>query len=391
MRLNGLTVGIPREIMPGEKRVAATPETVQKMKEAGAKVLVETGAGENSFFNDEDYIDRDAEIVKEPSELFGHSDIVLKVKEPSINDSINKHEVELMKENSHLICFLHPANPSNHETVKLLADRNITSFTLDSIPRISRAQQMDALTSMSTAAGYKTVILAAYHLARFIPMMPTATGVIPPAEFLVVGTGVVGLQAIGMAKRLGAKVKAVDIRNEANEQAKSLGAEIIPFEVPQELATGEGGYAKRLPDEWYEKERELLAPYIKESDAIILSALIPGEISPQLVKKDSVVQMKKGSVIVDIAVDQGGNCELTKPGEEYEYNGVTISGLKNLPADLAVDATSMFSQNVWQFLSYISEDGKIKTDKDDEVIKNPLVTINGEIVHEGTLNAMKNS
>lgn len=391
MQLKGFTVGIPREIMPGENRVAATPETVSKMIQAGAKVLIESGAGKNSFIDDEDFLECGAVVVEAPTKVFENSDIVLKVKEPAFNEEIGKHEIDLMQEKCYLICFLHPANPSNHDLVKKLADKKITSFTLDSIPRISRAQQMDALTSMSTAAGYKAAILAAYHLSRFIPMMPTASGVIQPANFLIVGAGVVGLQAIGMSKRLGAKTKAIDIREEANEQAKSLGAEAIQFDVPQELAVGEGGYARRLPDEWYEKERDLLAPYIKESDAVILSALIPGEVSPLIIKKDVIDEMKKGSVIVDIAVDQGGNCELTKPGEEFDYNGIVISGLKNLPTKLAIDATYMFSQNIWQFLSYLTSKGEIDTNVDDELVKEPLVTMNGDIVHRGTLQAMRDS
>lgn len=388
MQLEGVIIGIPREIMPGEKRVAAIPDTVQKMTEAGARVLIESGAGEDVFFTDQNYKEKGAEIIEKTEDLFNEANVILKVKEPNYNENLNKHEVELMKENSTLICFLHPANPENHETVNMLAKKNITSFTLDSIPRIARAQQMDALTSMSTAAGYKTAILAAYHLGRFIPMMPTASGVIPPAEFLVVGTGVVGLQAIGVAKRLGAKVKSIDIRDEANEQAKSLGAELIPFEVPQELAVGEGGYAKRLPEEWYEKEREILAPYIKKSDVVITSGLIPGEVSPILISKETVNDMKKGSVIIDIAVDQGGNCELTKPGEEYMQNGVMISGRKNLPANLPEDATSMFSHNIWHFLSYIFKDGKVQINNEDEVIREPIVTLKGEIIHKGTLQSM---
>ena len=257
------------------------------------------------------------------------------------------HEAELLREQTALVCFLHPANPINHRTVDILARRGITSFTLDGIPRISRAQQMDSLTSMSTIAGYKAVILGAFHLPRFIPMMPTAFGMIKPAEVLVVGAGVAGLQAIATAKRLGAKIKALDIRPEANEQVRSLGAEVIPFDLPPELALGEGGYALRLPDEWYIKERAALLPVLKNVDILILTALIPGEKAPLLVDENMVGQMKKGTVIVDIAVDQGGNCSLTRPGEEYYFNGTYIIGLQNIPAGLASDATWMFSQNAW--------------------------------------------
>lgn len=388
MELSGLTVGIPREIMAGEKRVAATPETVQKMIEDGARVLVESGAGEGSYFSDEDYGGAGAEVIRGPEALYREARVVLKVKEPGYNEELGKYEAEMMREGTYLICFLHPANPINHDKVRMLAQNNIISFTLDGIPRISRAQQMDALTSMSTVAGYKAIIFAANHLARFIPMMPTAFGVIQPANFLVVGTGVVGLQSIGMARRMGAKVRALDIRPEAQEQAKSLGAEIIPFDVPADLAVGEGGYAQRLPEEWYEKEREVLEPQVAESDVVILTALIPGEQAPLLVNPSAVEKMKKGSVIIDIAVDQGGNCELTRPGEDYSFQGVLISGLLNIPATLPVDATRMFAQNVRYFLSYLVRNGELSTDVSDEIIGQSLVTTEGRIVHRGTLLAM---
>lgn len=388
MQLNGLTIGVPREIMPGEMRVAATPETVQKMTEAGARVLVESGAGEGAFYSDEDYRQAGAEVADAPEELYREAGVILKVKEPGYNEELGKNEADLMGEGTHLICFLHPANPINHEKVKLLAKNKIISFTLDGMPRISRAQQMDALTSMSTVAGYKAVIFAANSLGRFIPMMPTSFGVIQPATFLVVGTGVVGLQSIGMAKRMGAKVKALDIRQEAQEQAKSLGAEIVPFEVPQELAVGEGGYAQRLPEEWYEKERELLEQHMEESDVVVLTALIPGEQAPVLVKTPAVEKMKNGSVIIDIAVDQGGNCELTRSGEEYRSHGVTIIGMLNIPATLPVDATRMFAQNLWHFLQYLVQDGSFNMDRSDDIIRQTLVTTGGRIVHRGTLLAM---
>ncbi len=388
MQISDLKIGIPREIMDGEKRVAASPDSVVKMKEAGAQVYLEQNAGQGAFISDEDYLASGAEIVKGPKELYGNVDVVLKVKEPCFNHEYGCHEVEFMQENSLLICFLHPANPVNHDMVRMLAQKKITSLTLDGIPRISRAQQMDALTSMSSIAGYKSAILAANLLARFVPMMPTASGVIQPAQFLVVGTGVVGLQAIGMVKRMGGKVKSLDIRKEANEQSKSLGAELVPFDVPDELAAGEGGYAKRLPPEWYQKERDILAELVQTCDAIILSALIPGEESPILLEKSMIEKMKKGSVIIDIAVDQGGNCEVTRPGENYVYEGITVSGIMNLPATLAIDATKMISFNMWHLLTYLAKHGLVMN-TEDEIIKSSLVTHQGEVVHRGTLLAME--
>ncbi len=389
MKFSGLTVVIPREIMPGERRVAATPQTVELCAKSGARVLVETGAGKKAYFSDDEYSAAGAEIIKGAEELYKNADIVLKVKEPQLNEELGKHEVELMSENIILISFLHPANPANHEMVNMLAGRGITSFTLDSIPRISRAQNMDTLTSMSTVAGYKSVITAAYNLSRFVPMMPTTAGVIQPAQIMVVGVGVAGLQSIATAKRLGAKVKALDIRPEANEQVRSLGAETIAFDLPEGLGVGEGGYARSLPEEWYEKEREVLMPHVQESDVVILSALIPGEEAPVLVKKNMVEAMKKGSVIVDISIDQGGNCELTRRGEEYDYEGVFISGLLNIPAYLPIDSSRMFAQNTYNYLSYLVEDGKLKFDLEDEVIRESLVTNDKKVVHEGTLKAME--
>ncbi len=388
MKFNGMTFGVPREIMAGERRVAMIPETVRKFTEAGARVLVEVGAAQGSFYSDEAFAEAGAEMVSSPEEVYGRADIILKVKEPKFNDSLNKHEAELLPEGSTLVCFLHPANPLNHEMIKTLARRNITSFTLDGIPRISRAQQMDALTSMSTVAGYKAVITASNHLPRFIPMMPTAAGIIQPAQILVLGIGVAGLQAVATAKRLGAKVKALDIRPEANEQARSLGAEIIPFTLPDGVGVGKGGYACRLPDEWYAREKEVIAPHVQGSDVVILTALVQGEKAPVLIDKEMIKPMRSGSVIVDISIDQGGNCELTEVGVDLNYEGVIISGLANIPATLAADSTKMFAQNVWHYLNHIVKDGQVGADEQDQIIQESLVTKDTKIVHQGTLMAM---
>ncbi len=388
MNLDGITISIPKEIMPGERRVAVIPDTVKKFVEAGAKLLLESGAGERSFYDDEDYRRAGAEIVEDVKKLHETADIIIKVKEPQYNADLQIHEIDLYREESVLVSFLHPANRDNHTMVKQLAERNITSYTLDGIPRISRAQHMDTLTSMSTAAGYKAVIMAAGNLPSFVPMMPTSFGVLPPAQFLIVGAGVAGLQAIATAKRLGANVKVLDIRAEAIEQARSVGADIIPFEVPPELATAEGGYARRLPEEWYRKEREFLAPHVQESEVVILTALIQGEEAPVLIDKEMVENMKKGSVIIDIAIDQGGNCALSRVGEEYSHDGVFISAIQNIPASLSVDSTSMFAQNVFNFINYIAAEGKVNDDLNDEVIRGTLVTKDYKIVHKGTLSAM---
>ncbi len=388
LKFEGMTVGIPREIMSGEKRVAAIPETVAHLIGGGARVLVESGAGAGAYYDDNAYREVGAEIIADPAALYAEAALVLKVKEPQFNESLGKHEAELILPGAALVCFLHPANPVNHHTVRILAERGIVSFTLDSIPRVSRAQHMDALTSMSTVAGYKAVIIAAHHLARFMPMIPTASGIIEPAQVLVVGTGVAGLQAIAAAKRLGARVKSLDIRPEANEQARSLGASLAPFDLPPGIGVGEGGYAQRLPEEHYQREREVLAPIIRDSDAVILTALVPRERAPILVTREMVEQMKKGSVIVDISIDQGGNCELTQAGKQYAHHDVFISGLINIPAYLVVDATRMFAHNLWEYVNHIVVDGKVAADSEDELIREALVTKDKRVVHKGTLKAM---
>ena len=388
-QFTGLVIGIPREIMPGERRVAVVPETVRAFAKDGARVVVQSGAGAGAYYDDAAYIEAGAEVVADAREVFHRADVILKVKEPKFNKSLQVHEADLISEGAFLVCFLHPANPLNHDMVRTLAARKITSFSLDSIPRISRAQHMDALTSMSTVAGYKAVISAAHNLARFVPMIPTDAGIIEPARVLVVGTGVAGLQAIATAKRLGGRVKALDIRPEANEQARSLGAVLVPFDLPQGVGAGEGGYAQRLPEEWYQRERECLAPVIAESDIVVLTALVPGERAPILVDTSMVESMKKGSVIVDISIDQGGNCEVTRPGEEYSWHDVLVIGMINIPAYLAVDSTRMFAHNLYEYMNHIVADGRIDADSQDEIIREALVTKNGSIVHKGALKAME--
>lgn len=389
MNFKGLTIGVPKEIMKGERRVAATPETVEKIVKKGAVVLIEKGAGVGSYFHDEDYLLKGGKIIDDVSCLYSDSDVILKVKEPQFNYEKNCHEIDLMKKGQFLITFLHPASPSNHDMVKQLAEKGIISLTLDGIPRISRAQSMDALTSMSTVAGYKSVLMAADRLPIFMPMIGTAVGMIKPSSVLVVGVGVAGLQAIATARRLGAIVYAADIRPDACEQAKSLGAKLIETGIPAEEAVATGGYAKHLSEEWLSKEREVLKKITPEVDILILSALVPGKVAPVLIEGSTVQQMKKGSVIVDVAIDQGGNCEITQPGEVTEKYGVTIDGTKNIPGMLPTSSTWMFANNIYNFLEYISKKGKINIDLKDEIISSSIVTQKGKILHSGALEAMK--
>ena len=318
-----MIVGIPKEIMPGEARVAATPETVKKFVQDGMTVLVETGAGVKSLYYDEQYKEAGAELVSDAEHLFERADLILKVKEPLFNDNVGKHEVEMMHAGQYLVTFIHPASPVNHKMVKQLADAGVIGLTLDSIPRISRAQNMDALTSMSTCAGYKGIIMAADDLSIFMPQMFTAVGMLKPANVLVIGAGVGGLQALATAKRLGAVTYAMDIRPAANEQAKSLGAKIIETGVPEELAVGQGGYAQKLPEEWLLKEREVLSGVLKDMDIVFCSALIPGKVAPILITEKMVEAQKQMEVDTKSYEEAMAKLEEDKNYfEEYVSSGI---------------------------------------------------------------------
>ena len=385
MKFQGMTIGIPKEIMHGERRVAAAPEVVKKMTAGGAKVLVEKSAGEGSYFNDAAFADAGAVMLDEVQDIFARADVILKVKEPLYNEKVQKHEADMLREGQYLIAFLHPAAPANREMMKKLAASGCISLTLDSIPRISRAQSMDALTSMSAVAGYKAVLMAADCLSKFLPMTGTAVGIIKPANTVVIGAGVAGLQSIATAKRLGSVVTAVDIRPDANEQARSLGAKSFDTGIPAEIALGEGGYARRLPDEWLAKERESIKDLVRDADILILSALIPGKLAPILVTEKMVQSMAPGSVIVDISVDQGGNCEISEAGKVVVKHGVTINGIKNLPGLVPTSSTWMFANNVYNMLDFLVQDGKIVLNMEEPIIASTLTTIDKKIVHAGAL------
>ena len=387
-RLEEMIVGIPREIMPGEDRVSASPETVKLMTHQGWTVLVEEGAGEGSFYHDPQYIEAGAQMMKNCEDLYNKADVILKVKEPLMNEAKGKHEIDMMHEGQYIITFIHPAAPANHDMVKKMAKAGVISLTLDGVPRISRAQNLDALTSMSTCAGYKGILMAANYLPRFMPQMFTAVGMVKPVNTLVIGTGVGGLQAVATAKRLGSVLYAADIRPDAAEQAMSLGAKVIDLGIPKEAAIGEGGYAQKLSEDLLKKEREVLKDHVKDMDIIFCSALVPGELAPVLITEEMVKSMKPGSVIVDISIDQGGNCEITPPGTVEVKHHVTLVGIKNIPGHLPTSSTWMFSQNIYNFLKYIVKDGKIVLDRNDEIIAKTLVTIDGQLVHHGARLAM---
>ena len=389
MKFKKLTIGIPREIMEQENRVAAIPETVSLMVKEGASVIVEKNAGRGSYFNDDDYIARGASIEEDIQTLFDESDIILKVKEPKFNTTVNMHEIDMMKEGQVLITFLHPANPVNHEMIQKLAAKGVTSFSLDCIPRITRAQTMDALTSMSTVAGYKGILSAAYRLPKFMPMISTAVGIIRPATVFVLGAGIVGLQSLATAKRLGAVIYAADIRPDAEEQATSLGAKIIPTGVSPEKALGDGGYARHLPEDLLKEERQALHGIIKEADIVVLSALIPRKMAPVLITEEMVKMMKPGSTIVDISVDQGGNCELTEAGRVCVKHDVYIDGTQNIPGSVPSTASLLFAQNIYHLLELLADRGKINVDLDDEIIASSLVTREGKLVNRDVLDELE--
>lgn len=383
-----MLIAIPKEILSEEKRVAATPETVKKYIELGFSVAVEAGAGECVLIMDEDYRNAGATVASDVEKIFAEADVVLKVKQPVFNEQKQKHEVEMLRRHSILITFLHPAAPASHQMVRDLQQKNITALTMDGIPRISRAQRMDALSSMSAVTGYKSVIMAASKLPKFIPMIGTAIGTIKPASFLVLGTGVVGLQAIATAKRLGAVVKTLDIRKSASIEADSLGGKVIDFDIPHELAAGSGGYAKPLDESWLEKERTLISSHLEDIDVIILSALVPGEVAPILITDKMVANMKSGSVIIDVSIDQGGNCEVTEPGQFSTKHGVHICGIQNIPGRMAIHASWLYANNLYYYVENLFKKGIDTLDFDDEIVKSSLVTYQSKIVHEGTLKAM---
>ena len=383
-----MVIGIPAEIMHGERRVSAIPETVEKYVKAGFGVLVEKGAWAGAFYQDGQYEAAGARILDDPAQLYAQADLILKVKEPQFNEAKQLHEVDMMHAGQYLITFIHPAAPANHEMVRALAAKGVVSLTLDGIPRISRAQNMDALTSMSTCAGYKGMIMAANDLARFAPQIFCAVGMIKPINALVIGCGVAGLQALATAKRLGAVTYAADIRPDAAEQAKSLGAKSVELGVPAEIAVGKGGYANALSGEWLEKERAVLRDVVKDMDVVFCSALVPSRVAPVLLDEEMVERMRPGSVIVDISIDQGGNCALTDPGEVCRKHGVTINGIKNIPGLLPTSSTWMFAHNICNLVLYLAKDGGLHLNEQDEIVASALTTVRGELVHAGAREAM---
>jgi NAD(P) transhydrogenase subunit alpha len=366
-----MRIGVVRETTPGERRVALVPETVGRLAKSGNEIVVERAAGEASSFSDRMYTEAGATIGDA-----WDAELVLKVARPS------DEEVARLRAGAVLIAFLQPL--TNHDLVRELARRRITSLSMDAIPRITRAQPMDALSSQATVAGYKAVLLAAAALPKFFPMLTTAAGTIAPAKAFVIGAGVAGLQAIATARRLGAVVEAFDTRPVVKEQVQSLGAKFLEVDLG-ETGEGAGGYAKELSEEAHRKEVELLAKAVKENDIIITTAAIPGRPAPKLITADMVRSMKPGSVIVDLAAETGGNTELTQAGKVIDVDGVRIDGTTNIPSTMPYHASQMYSRNVQSLLGLmITKEGKLNLDMNDDVIKGTVITKDGEVVHEAT-------
>ena len=376
-------VFIPRERRPGETRVAGTPETVRRMVKLGLEVVVERGAGLASLFRDADYEAAGARLVDDPAESWETADVVVKVTPPEHYDGLPGHEAEGLKPGAVLIGFLSPHK--SLDMVRILAAGNVTSFALELVPRVTRAQTMDALSSQASIAGYKAVLLAAWRLPKYFPLLMTAAGTIKPSRVVVMGAGVAGLQAIATARRLGAVVEVSDVRPVVKEQVESLGAKFIELPV-QESGEGQGGYAREMGEDFLRRQREIVHRHLSAADAVITTALVPGRPAPRLVTAEMVAAMRPGTVIVDLAVEQGGNCELSQADREViTDNGVVILGPSNLAAGMPHDASLLYARNIHALLQLLlDKEGKLAPDLADEVLAGAVLTHGGKVLHQPT-------
>lgn len=374
-----MKIGVPRESFPGEQRVALVPDSVGPLLKAGHKVSIESGAGTRAGYPDAAFKEKGAEITPERAALFRDAEIVFQVRSLGSNPVEGDADLELMRADQ-VVVGMHDPLGSPQVATKL-AEKKVTAFALELMPRITRAQSMDVLSSMATIAGYKAVLLAADHSHRMMPMLMTAAGTLAPAHAFVIGAGVAGLQAIATARRLGAVVKGYDVRPAVKEQVESLGAKFVELELETSGAEGAGGYAKEMGEEFLRKQREMMGKVVAECHMVITTAAIPGKKSPVLITADMVKGMTPGSVIVDLAAERGGNCELTKADETVEIDGVTILGPTNLPSTIPFHASQMYARNLTTFLKEIVKDGKMALDMQNEVHRDTLVTRGGEVVN----------
>ncbi len=381
-----MIVGVPKETFPNERRVALIPAHIALLQKLGCEVVVESGAGASAGFPDAEYQDKGATVVKKREDVFAKAEVVLQVRGYGANPEKGKSDVKLLRSGQLVVGFMEPLLARGE--MQALAKTGATIMAMELIPRITRAQSMDALSSMANLAGYKAVILAADHLPKIFPMMMTAAGTIVAAKVFVVGAGVAGLQAIATARRLGAVVQAYDIRPAVKEQVQSLGAKFVELELEVAEAEDKGGYAKAMDEEFYRKQREMMTRVVAESDVVITTAAVPGKKAPILITEEMVKGMPSRSVIVDLAAERGGNCELTKPGQVIEKHGVTIIGITNLPSEVPYNASQMYSRNLANLLALIIKEGKMELNMEDEIIRETIVAKDGEIIHPRVKEAM---
>jgi len=373
-----MIVGVPKEIYPGERRVALVPAVIPNLKKAGMDVLVETGAGLAAGYPDAEYAEKGARLTGNREEVFATADIIVQFLVHGANDKTGQADLPLLRKGQVLVGFVRPLG--NVKTLQELAERGVSAFSVELMPRTTRAQSMDALSSMATICGYKAVVLAADTLPRMFPMLTTAAGTIAPARLLVIGAGVAGLQAIATARRLGAVASAYDMRPAAKEQVQSLGGRFVELPIEAKDAQDARGYGTVQDESFYAKQRELLGNTVADSDVVITAAVIPGKKSPVLVTKEMVQRMAPGSVIIDLAAERGGNCELTKPDETIVAHGVTLIGEFNLAGTVPYHASQMYARNVTSFLLHLVKEGKVNVNLQDEIIRETLVTHGGEVV-----------
>jgi NAD(P) transhydrogenase subunit alpha len=378
-----MIVGVVKESFPGEARVGLVPAGVQQLTRAGLEVLVEPGAGTDAGYEDASYTDKGATLASDRADVWQRADVILQVRALGANPEAGRADLEHMRSGQTVIGTCEPL--TEHESNRAVAATGAMLFSMELMPRITRAQSMDILSSMATIAGYKAVLLAADALPKLFPMMMTAAGTLAAARVFVVGAGVAGLQAIASARRLGAVVHAYDVRPVVREQVESLGGKFVELELDTDSAEDAGGYAKELGEDFYTKQREMMLSVVADSDVVITTAAIPGKKAPILVTREMVDGMHRGSVVVDLAAERGGNCELTKPGERVDHNGVTILGPLNIPSDVPYHASQMYSKNVTTFLLHLVKDGELVIDLDDEITKGTLVTRDGAVVHQRVL------
>ncbi|BAZ81175.1 Re/Si-specific NAD(P)(+) transhydrogenase subunit alpha [Sphaerospermopsis kisseleviana CS-549] len=380
-----MKIAVAKEIEVCERRVSLIPDIVAKLIKQGLEIYVETGAGEKAFFTDADYEAAGAKIISDPATLWGEADIMLKVSPPQERED-GRSEIDLLKTGSVLISFLNPLG--NPQIAQKLAQRQITALSMELIPRTTRAQSMDALSSQASLSGYKTVLLAAAALPKYFPMLTTAAGTIAPAKVFIMGAGVAGLQAIATARRLGAVVEAFDIRPAVKEEVQSLGAKFVEVKLEEETVAA-GGYAKEISEDSKKRTQELVAEHVKNSDVVITTAQVPGRKAPILVTEEMVKAMKPGSVIVDLAAEQGGNCACTAPGKDIVWNGVTIIGPINLPSSMPVHASQLYSKNITALMQLLIKDKTLQVNFADDIVDAACVTYGGEIRNQRVKDALQ--